>query len=368
MGESTIPGPREHMEGNQEQGQEYIDARKEVPAILGVRLAPVNIPWVRRLQTASVLFWMSWFLYSSTLGVILLLSLLYSRLWPLALAYLAFMVWDWDTMHSGGRQDWTVSWCRRWSLWRHFADFFPITIVKTAELDPSCNYLMCSHPHGVLCTGAVAVFATEGAGFKETFPGIEPHLLTLEAQFKLPLHRELILSLGACAASKRGIGSLLQREKGVAAVLVPGGARESMNGEKDRITLVLNRRKGFIKLALEHGVSLVPTFSFGEQYVYNLAPNPPGSLLRKIQTWFLAKTGVPLLFFLGRGVFQYSIGYVPNRTPIHVVVGAPIKVTKTPNPTTEEVDSLHSQYVEALTGLYREHSPKYGPGVELVVG
>merc|ERR1711890_198926 len=131
--------------------------------------------------------------------------------------------------------------CRRWSLWRHFADFFPITIVKTAELDPSCNYLMCSHPHGVLCTGAVAVFATEGAGFKETFPGIEPHLLTLEAQFKLPLHRELILSLGACAASKRGIGSLLQREKGVAAVLVPGGARESMNGEKDRITLVLNR-------------------------------------------------------------------------------------------------------------------------------
>jgi len=334
---------------------------------MGVRLAPVNIPWVRRLQTGAVLFWMSYFLWASTLGILLLVSLLYTRLWPLPLVYLAFMCWDWDTMHRGGRKGWSVSWCRRWTLWKHFADFFPVTVVKTVDLDPSCNYLMCSHPHGVLCTGAVAVFATEGAGFKKIFPGIEPHLLTLEAQFKLPLHRELILSLGACAASKRGISSLLQREGGVAAVLVPGGARESMNGEKDKIKLVLKRRKGFIKLALEHGVSLVPTFSFGEQYVYNLAPNPPGSLLHSIQTWFLAKTGVPLLFFLGRGVFQYSFGWVPNRTPIHVVVGAPIQVNKTPNPTIEEVDSLHSKYVSALTALYREHSPKYGPGVELVV-
>ena len=63
---------------------------------------------------------------------------------------------------------------------------------------------------------------------------------------------------------------LTSEEKGVATVLVPGGARESLNGDKDRIRLVLNNRKGFIKMALETGVSLVPTFSFGEQRVYDL--------------------------------------------------------------------------------------------------
>ena len=62
----------------------------------------------------------------------------------------------------------------------------------------------------------------------------------------------------------------LLKQKGMATVLVPGGARESLNGEKGKIQLVLKNRKGFIKMALRQGVSLVPTFSFGEQNVYDL--------------------------------------------------------------------------------------------------
>ena len=45
--------------------------------------------------------------------------------------------------------------------------------------------------------------------------------------------------LGGCAASKRGMESLLKIKKGIATVLVPGGARESLNGEKDEIRRVL---------------------------------------------------------------------------------------------------------------------------------
>jgi hypothetical protein len=58
---------------------------------------------------------------------------------------------------------------------------------------------------------------------------------------------------------------------------VVGGALEALQGEKNVIRLVLNRRKGFIKLALRFGVDLVPTFSFGENSIYDQVSNPPGT-------------------------------------------------------------------------------------------
>ena len=53
---------------------------------------------------------------------------------------------------------------------------------------------------------------------------------------------------------KKGMEALLKQEKGMAAVLVPGGALEALNSDKDQIRLVLNRRKGFIKLALRYNI------------------------------------------------------------------------------------------------------------------
>ena len=61
----------------------------------------------------------------------------------------------------------------------------------------------------------------------------------------------------------------LSNPSGTAAVLVVGGAREVMYCDDDKIELVMSRRKGFIKLAMRHGRDLVPTFSFGENFVYD---------------------------------------------------------------------------------------------------
>ena len=40
-------------------------------------------------------------------------------------------------------------------------------------------------------------------------------------------------------------------------------------------------------------------------------------------------------------------------------VGAPIDVKKNPNPTREEIEDLHTQYVEALKDLYERYRYKY---------
>jgi hypothetical protein len=70
-------------------------------------------------------------------------------------------------------------------------------LVKTAKLDrKKGNYLLGSHPHGLLCSGALASFAGEGCGFSKIFPGLTPSLLTLEGFYQVPGFRELLLLTG----------------------------------------------------------------------------------------------------------------------------------------------------------------------------
>ena len=67
---------------------------------------------------------------------------------------------------------------------------------KTADLDPSKNYLLAYHPHGIMSIGAFVNFSTEGTGFSELFPGITSYLLMLKLVFSFPLVREYFLSAG----------------------------------------------------------------------------------------------------------------------------------------------------------------------------
>ena len=51
---------------------------------------------------------------------------------------------------------------RKWNIWKHYRNFFPIHLIKTCELSGEHNYIMGYHPHGILSAGAFCTFATEG--------------------------------------------------------------------------------------------------------------------------------------------------------------------------------------------------------------
>jgi len=252
---------------------------------------------------------------------------------------------------------------RRWPIWRHYCAYFPIRLVKTVELDPTQNYLFGSHPHGVLCSGAFGNFATDGNNVTKVFPGITPHLLTLEGHYSLPLYREYIMASGACSASKSSMNYLLSRpEGGHAAILVVGGAPESLDAHPDSYIVHLKKRKGFIKIAIRNGASLVPVFSFGETDIYDQVKNPEGSFLRRVQNALQRVAGLAPVLILGRGIFQYSFGLLPQRKPITTVVGSPIPVEKISQPTQEDIDVLHTKYVNALKDLFYAHRAEYADG------
>ncbi|KFM70166.1 2-acylglycerol O-acyltransferase 2-A, partial [Stegodyphus mimosarum] len=310
--------------------------------ILGVEFAPLRIPLERRLQTAAVFYYCTNFIFFGFSMLFLWIYLFFTNYYFVSLLYLAWFIYDHKTCCQGGRR---LEWLRRWRIWKYFANYFPVKMIKTADFDPNKNYILGYHPHGIMCYGAFSCFATEATNFSEVFPGITPRILTLEGQFWFPFHREHILSTGACAATKESIEWNLTREgKGNALILVVGGASEALDAHPGRASLVLKRRKGFVRLAIKHGASLVPVFGFGENDLFDQLDNPPGSSLRKIQDRLKTYLGFSLPIVHGRGIFQYNFGMLPYRKPINVIIGKPIDVERNPKPTEEEVSKLHQRY------------------------
>ena len=349
---------------------------------LGIKWAPLNIPFERRKQTAAVLFFM--ILATCSIGWVCgigYLLLFHTKDgWVLTSLYLAWWAYDFNTCNMGGRR-W--NWFRNLFLWKYCRDYFPVRLVKTAELDPNRNYICGSHPHGLLCLGIGVTSCTPYCDIEKMFPNIYFRLLTLREFYIFPGLREIMTAIGMSAATKENLDSILGtmhnglRPKGQATIIVVGGAREVLRADiTDRIVLVILKRKGFIKKALQYGADLVPIFTFNETFLADpMFPDSDGKFIKILQEWFVGVTRWPLPYFMGRGIFQYSFGLLPKRLPLTVVVGKPINVEEfgIPSggcqPTQEQIDAVHDAYLKALRDIYDKYNPIYGrKGVPLQFG
>ncbi|CAK1546251.1 unnamed protein product [Leptosia nina] len=325
---------------------------------LGVEWAPLNLPLSRRLQTLAATGWICLVLFSEAIAILLFIKLIYSSYWYLAIVYAVWMLNDIDVCHKGGR---TIQWVRNWAWWRYYRDYFPIKLVKKVDLDPTRNYLFACFPHGVVCSGAFGAFATNALDFHKVFPGFTCHMITLAGHFVVPLFRDLLLAFGTCASSRESLEYLLDRKRhqGKCVCLIVGGAAEALDSHPGEYKVILTRRKGFIRVAMKSGAPLVPVFSFGETDVFRPPHNPQDSFLRKFQEKVRQITGISPMFPIGRGLFQYSYGVLPLRSPITTVVGEPLEVERNPDPTDEEVNALHAEFTKRLIDLFEAEKPKY---------
>ncbi|RXN04381.1 diacylglycerol O-acyltransferase 2 [Labeo rohita] len=282
-----------------------------------INFAPADVPLVRRIQTAAVLQWVFSFLALAPLCIILFFFLLFTRFWLISVLYAVWWYIDWDTPSRGGRK---VPFLCQMRLWEYMRDYFPIKLVKTADLDPRKNYVLGFHPHGILVAGAFTSFCTEATGFSKLFPGLRTNLLMLPLWFRAPFFRDYIMAAGLVPSDKESASYLLrQKGGGNAVVIAVGGAPEALDAHPGDYTVHLANKKGFIKLAIEHGADLVPIYSFGENEVFDQVENPRGTWLRYIQERLQRIMGVSLPLFHARGVFQYSFGLMPYRKPINTV-------------------------------------------------
>ena len=212
---------------------------------------------------------------------------------------------------------------------------------------------------------------TNATTWQTLFPGIRTKLCTLGFHFYIPVFREIVLGWGMSSVSRENVNCLLSQSNDKnspknkdgntsnAVVIVVGGAQEALYMRPGDYKIVLKKRKGFVKLALKNGASLVPMFSFGELDLFDQPPNHPGTKLRRWQEFVKSVTGIAPTKFIGRGFFQYSYGGIPRRKPLNLVIGAPIDVPKTEEPSNELVDEYHKKFMDGLINLFETNKVKF---------
>jgi len=283
------------------------------------------------------------------------------RLWPLMLVYLPWLCWD-KSPWNGGRQ--TSKWLRRNEIFKQFAAYFPASLIKAdpqADFGGSRPVMMGYHPHGILSFGALLNYGTDATGWHEKFPNLTPHLATLSMNFRFPIMREFLASMGLIAASAGSIRKALR--PGNAVIVVVGGAAEALDTKPGEYVLTLTRRTGFFRIALEEGADLVPSFGFGENDIFDTVLDK-GSTLHKLQLRMYKMMSFSLPVFHGRTAVTYNMGTLPYRRPLTVVVGEPIRNEKIASPTAAQIAELKAQYVHAVRDLYAKWQPRLEPGRE----
>ncbi|XP_024218426.1 diacylglycerol O-acyltransferase 2-like protein 6 isoform X2 [Halyomorpha halys] len=306
------------------------------------------------LELLSAAFY-SFHLFIHIYSAILLLYIAFwTNYWPIVAIAACWMSYDYKAPSRGGRQ---VDAVKRFPIWKYFNNYFPIRLVKTADLDPKRNYIFCTHPHGVICTSNVAHFILGYSKASQLFPGLKFHTATLNINFCFPILRDYALALGFISASKDSLMYLLRDNQGGNVVnLMIGGSSEAYFTEPGDYRIILNKRKGFIRIALNTGCSLVPVFCFGENDTLQLVFPKPDSIMGILQDWFRRLTRVSLCFPVGR---SWLLTCVPKRTPMVTVVGEPINIPKITKPSEEDIEYYHSIYKEALMRLFEESKFQY---------
>ncbi|TDZ27255.1 Diacylglycerol O-acyltransferase 2A [Colletotrichum spinosum] len=330
----------------------------------GIRFAPVQVPFSRRLQTAAVLF--------HGLSILTFVAIFFFLAavpftWPLLVPYLIHL--SLSSVASDGSLKYRSEWLRSRYIWKLFADYYPAELHKTHDLPPTRKYIFGYHPHGIISHGAFAAFATNALGFAEQFPGITNSLLTLDNNFRIPLYRDYILAMGVRSVSKESIWNTLSKGgrngegMGRAVTIVVGGARESLEAQPGTLRLILKGRKGFIKMALRTGADIVPVLGFGENDLYDQLSPRTHPWVHNFQMFVLRVFKFTLPALHGRGILNYDVGMMPYRRPLNIVVGKPIKVTTAPTaqPSQEEIDRLHELYVIELQKIWDTYKEQFAP-------
>ena len=259
--------------------------------------------------------------------------------------YLLWMlIWDRNTSEQGGRDP---SWARGFFLLRWFRDdYFGAYTKVDGEVTPKPK-IYATFPHGIVTLGVwvnVLVYAQN-----------DVRVATLRSNFFIPIFRELFLSMGFISANKKSIIHCLTKTRKSVMIMV-GGAEEALKTSEG---IILDKRRGFVEIALRTGCPLVPVYTFGERDVFHVyTPDASGYIAwvqKKIKQY--TRCSFPIFW------------PIPRRISLVTVYGEEIPVAqKIEHPTSEHIQEYHAKFKESLLKLHEKHRHVYKEGPLKIIG
>jgi len=259
---------------------------------------------------------------------------------------------------------------KHWKLWNAWLRYIAFQVItdhdgnSTTSGDRSGGSfdmkkdqaILAFSPHGIFPFSLGFAVLPERA--KEYFGEFRPVVATATKFY--PLLRTILQWLRKVDASKEDVDRALSQ--GYRIGLAPGGISEMFEGypkqgrHPNEECIILNSRKGFIKMALKHQVPIIPIYSFGSSKLLKRLELP---LLEKVSNWIR----VSLCIFYGVCGLP-----IPFRKKLLYVVGEPIhpphmKYTEQDDKSPEfekQVEIMHEQFCNALTKLFEKYKSFYG--------
>ena len=218
------------------------------------------------------------------------------------------------------------------------------------EIAPDRRYVLVWHPHGAYTFSALfigALLSLEGRPIRWS-TGIATIL------FRVPVLREVLALLDAREVTHAVLDRLLGAGRSVG--LQPGGIPEQLRTSHEQEQAIFAPNVAFCRLALRHGVPLLPCYLFNENQLYATTP-----ARQRLSRQIFAATGFPLILVTGRWGLPWI---VPRPTNISVRFGRPVEVGPPQQaPSAAAVEELFARYVAELRRLFDEHKALLPPDV-----
>eukprot|EP00288_Rhodomonas_lens_P002069 CAMPEP_0177725196 /NCGR_PEP_ID=MMETSP0484_2-20121128/19122_1 /TAXON_ID=354590 /ORGANISM="Rhodomonas lens, Strain RHODO" /LENGTH=353 /DNA_ID=CAMNT_0019237693 /DNA_START=38 /DNA_END=1095 /DNA_ORIENTATION=+ len=244
-----------------------------------------------------------------------------------------------------GRWGWLMKRPSILAIMEYFA--MGVLVEDGVDFQPDRQYLIGLHPHAAHCFGSLPFSSlSEHNPLFALFPEFLNKLRLGGATvlFYLPFIREMLYTSGWVLASRKVLEKQLARGGNVG--LIIGGEAESIASENLKDKVVIEGRKGFVRLALRYGAELVPTYTFYLNETFHFDP----SLAAAPRHWLQRnlKVCLPVL---------WGLCYTPAPRPavLLLAIGQPIPV-----PTRPGRDRIHAQYVSELQRLFEAYKSAAG--------